>query len=566
MDGVAQARPNALQALIEHLLSVEMFDQLELSRAEAIARLQGDRIDRVLNQLGLVSDDALCVAWSVVTGLPVVSETDYPSQAVMLDQLGAGFLLHAGAVPLAFDGERIDVAITDPLDAFTPSAIAAKTGLQTRLKIARAQDLRRAIDRLYVVEKAEDEAGQEAVHDSLSGDLDRLRDLASDAPVIKLVQAVLERGIASGASDIHITVTRKGARVRLRVDGVLKDWPDGIPLRLYDGVVSRIKILGGLDIAERRLPQDGSARVVANGREVDLRIATMPHLSGEGVVVRILDRSALSKDLTDLGVSARFIDDLKAALAKPSGIVLMTGPTGSGKTTTLYAALRAIGRSDRNIITIEDPVEYQLPSVTQIQVEGKIGFTFATALRAALRQDPDVILVGEIRDVETAEIAVRAALTGHLVLASIHTNSSAAALPRLTEMGIESYLLASTVRAVMAQRLVRTNCPHCVKNFPLDLERLRILGMDVPQGLVSSARGSGCPSCEGTGYKGRTAVTEFMSVSRDMERLIAEGATARKLEARAQQDGMRTLAQSGLDLLCSGRTTLDELERVIGGG
>ncbi len=551
--------------MIEHLLNVAVLDQLELSRAEAIARLQGDRIDRVLNQLGLVSDDALCAAWSIVTGLPVASETDYPSQAVMLDQLGAGFLLHAGAVPLAFDGEGVDVAITDPLDLFTPSAIAAKTGLQTRLKIARAQDLQRAIDRLYAVEKAEEEAGQEAVHDSLSGDLDRLRDLASDAPVIKLVQAVLERGIASGASDIHITVTRKGARVRLRIDGVLKDWPDGIPLRLYDGVVSRIKILGGLDIAERRLPQDGSARVVANGREVDLRIATMPHLSGEGVVVRILDRSALSQDLTDLGVSIAFIDDLKAALAKPSGIVLMTGPTGSGKTTTLYAALRAIGRSDRNIITIEDPVEYQLPSVTQIQVDGKIGFTFATALRAALRQDPDVILVGEIRDVETAGIAVRAALTGHLVLASIHTNSSAAALPRLTEMGIEPYLLASTVRAVMAQRLVRINCPHCVKAFPLDFDRLHILGMDVPQGPVSSARGSGCPACEGTGYKGRTAVTEFMSISRDMEKLIAEGATARKLEARAQQDGMRTLAQSGLDLLCSGRTTLDELERVIGG-
>ena len=566
MDGLVPSRPDRLRRFIEHLLSAAVFDQLELSRAEAIARLQGDRIDRVLNQLGLVSDDALCAAWSTVTGLPMASETDYPSQAVMADQLGAGFLLHAGAVPLSFDGEGIDVAITDPLDAFTPSAIAAKTGLRTRLKIARTQELQRALDRLYAVEGSEGAAGQETVHDSLNGDLDRLRDLASDAPVIKLVQAVLERGISSGASDIHITVTRKGARVRLRTDGVLKEWPDGIPLRLYDGVVSRIKILGGLDIAERRLPQDGSARVVANGREVDLRIATMPHLSGEGVVVRILDRSALSQDLTDLGVSASFIDDLKAALAKPSGIILMTGPTGSGKTTTLYAALRAIGRSDRNIITIEDPVEYQLPSVTQIQVDAKIGFTFATALRAALRQDPDVILIGEIRDIETAEIAVRAALTGHLVLASIHTNSSAAALPRLTDMGIEPYLLASTVRAVMAQRLVRTNCPHCLQDAPLDLNRLRLLDTEVPRGPVSSARGAGCTSCEGTGFKGRTAVTEFMSISRDMERLIAERASARQLEARAQQDGMRTLAQSGLELLCSGRTTLGELERVIGGG
>jgi general secretion pathway protein E len=547
-------------------LSSGILDRPELARAEAIAKVQRERIDRVLNQIGLVSDDALCAAWSEVTNLPVVAEADYPQRPVLAEQLGAGFLLHAGAVPLSSDSDGVDLAIADPLDAFTPAAIAAKTGLRTRLKIGRSQDLRRALDRLYVVKDAASEIGPETVHDSLTSDLDRLRDLASDAPVIKLVQGVLERGISSRASDIHITVNRKGARVRLRTDGVLKEWPDSIPLGLYDGVVSRIKILGGLDIAERRLPQDGSARVVANGCEVDLRIATMPHLSGEGVVVRILDRSALSRDLTDLGVSAGFIDDLKAALAKPSGIVLMTGPTGSGKTTTLYAALRAIGRSDRNIITIEDPVEYQLPSVTQIQVDAKIGFTFAAALRAALRQDPDVILIGEIRDVETAEIAVRAALTGHLVLASIHTNSSAAALPRLTDMGIEPYLLASTVRAVMAQRLVRTNCPHCAQRSALDLDRLRLLGMDAPQGPILSTRGSGCPSCEGTGYKGRTAVTEFMGVSRDLEKLIAEGATARQLEVRAQQDGMRTLAQSGLDLLCSGRTTLDELERVIGGG
>ncbi|WP_245524155.1 GspE/PulE family protein [Methylobacterium nonmethylotrophicum] len=553
----------SLSQFIDRLLSWDVIDQRALERAERVARSEGRRLDRVLNDLGLLTDDEFARAWASVTGWPVADETAYPCDPVLADVLPPAFLRSAEVVPLGVEGEVLTLAALDPLDPFSAPAIALKTGLTVRRLIARPRDIGQALSAISAprpAARAEVALGGE-VH---SQDIDRLRDLASDAPVIRLVQDLLARAVERRASDIHLTVSRRGARARLRVDGLLHDVP-APPLELYEAVVSRIKIMSGLDIAERRLPQDGSARAVVAGREVDLRTATMPHVAGEGVVLRILDRAALTFGLEELGVSAAFMADLKTALAQPNGLVLMTGPTGSGKTTTLYAALRAIVRADRNIVTIEDPVEYQLDErITQIEVNARIGLDFPRTLRAVLRQDPDVILIGEIRDGETAAIAARAAMTGHLVLASVHTSTAAAAIPRLIDMGVEPYLLASTVRAVMAQRLLRRTCAPCRGTLaPLPPDRLAALGLP-RETRAMGAVGRGCELCGGSGYSGRIAVTEFLPVCEAVRGEIAKGGDALRLQEVARGRGMRTLVENAVDLLGAGQSSLSEIERVLG--
>ena len=540
---IAPGRPT-LKSFLDYVVGTGLVDERGLERAGRVARAEGRPLDRVLNQLGLLDDDAFARSWAEVTGLPTASEADYPVNPVALD-VSTAFLQSAEVVPLKVVDSTLDLAILDPQDVFAVEAISAKTGFHVRLSVGRPKDVASALDRLRSGPQTIDLSHKE--HETLSSDVALVRDGVSDAPVIRFVQDLLGHAVERRASDIHLTISREGARIRLRIDGQLTEIPSP-PVDLYEAAISRIKIMSGLDIAERRLPQDGSARAVVRGKEVDFRVATMPHMTGEGVVLRILDRSALSWDLEELGVAKSFVASLRTALSEPNGLVLMTGPTGSGKTTTLYAALRSIVREDRNIVTIEDPVEYQLDNrITQIEINARIGFDFPRALRAVLRQDPDVILIGEIRDAETASIAARAALTGHLVLASVHTNTAMAAIPRLIDMGIEPYILAATLRAVMGQRLLRRGCRACS-----------------PQPIGHSSGAPACEQCKGSGYSGRIAVTEFFDIDDAFRSELTKTHDLEGLKAIAARRGMRTFMDNALDLIETGLTTRTEVERVLG--
>ena len=535
-----------------------------LERARPAAASEGMRLDRVLNRLGLVADDALIAARSAVAGLAVVAAAELPAEPPPVEGLAPAFLKTARCLPIAVAGGRLVLAVEDPLDRFTPAAVAARTGLMVEVRVARPADLEAALQRLAVVETAEGAAGAAAPGNAaaLRDDLDRLRDLASDAPVVRFVNAVIERAVELGASDIHLSATAAGSRLRLRVDGILRDL-EPPPPDLHAAVISRVKIMSGLDIAERRLPQDGRIRVGARGRELDLRVATMPHAHGEGVVLRLLDRAAVPLVFAPLGLSPHVVAALEAALAVPHGLVVVTGPTGSGKTTTLYAALRRLTGPERNIVTVEDPVEFHLEGINQIQVSRRIGLDFAHALRAVLRQDPDVIMVGEIRDRETASVATQAALTGHLVLATVHTNTAAGALPRLVDMGVEPFLLASTVQGAMAQRLVRRLCPDCRRPSAF---AATLLGEAAAAGEAVAYEAVGCERCNGTGYRGRVAIAEFLPMTDGLRARLMAGADEASIAALARAEGMVDLRSDGLAKARAGATSLSEVFRVAGAG
>ncbi|NIX78431.1 GspE/PulE family protein [Microvirga terricola] len=553
----------AVETVIRILIDDEVLTTQALARGRRAAEQSLERLDLVLNKLGLVSDHALAAAWSAVTGLPIAEPTAYPPHVLLGETLEPGFLAHARALPLKVDGDRLELAVVDAVDHFTPAAIAAKTGLSVSCKLARPGEFSAAFERLYgAVGSADSDEISLGADAALTHDVERLRDLASDAPVVRMVNGLIDRAIEVGASDLHISAARAGLRVRYRIDGILRD-VEPPPGQFHAAVISRLKIMAGLDIAERRLPQDGRIRIAWRGREIDLRIATMPHLNGEGAVLRVLDRSAVSLDFEALGFSASLIASFHRILSEPHGIFLVTGPTGSGKTTTLYAALQAIASPERNIVTVEDPTEYQLEGVNQIQVNRKIGLDFASALRAVLRQDPDVIMVGEIRDRETAIVANQAALTGHLVLATVHTNTAVAALPRLVDMGVEPYLLASTIKGSMAQRLVRRLCPHCRRSarpepWHQGLWRGRSTSLQTCHYAV------GCERCQGTGYIGRIAIAESMPMTDAIKGKLLEKADERELAATAQSAGMMSMVEDGLSKVAAGLTSVDELLRAVG--
>lgn len=527
-----------LDDVIRELQAKEHVTAQALERAGRAAETSGIRLDRVLLQLGIVAEDTLTEVWAQVSGLPMAAGEDVPAEPILDGILTEGFLRYARCLPLVADDNRLKLAIEDPLDRFTANAVALKTQREVSLALIRPSDLDAAFKRLFDQPQVSPDI-LPLSDDALGSDIERLRDLASDAPVIRMVSDMLDRAIEMKASDIHLTATRDGSRLRYRVDGVLQERP-APPASLHAALVSRLKIMASLDIAERRLPQDGRIRIAWRGRDIDLRIATMPHAHGEGVVLRILDRSAIALDFDALGLSGSTVEALHSALAYPHGMILVTGPTGSGKTTTLYAALRTLDRTRLNIITVEDPIEHHLDGINQIQVARKIGLDFAQALRSILRQDPDVILIGEIRDRETAAIAVQAALTGHLVLATLHTNTAAAAIPRLIDMGVEPYLVASTVRGIMAQRLVRRLCLACVSS----------------DGTV------GCAQCSNSGYMGRLAISEFMTMTDGIRGALRLDAGEASILAAAQTDGFVVLKKDGLDRMQQGLTTHQEVLRV----
>ena len=545
--------------MFEMLIAAGVCDTAALDRARAVARETGISCAQALVQLGLVSERILAESWAAMLDVSITIADHYPSEPILPDRLRPRFLRAARVVPLAVEtgegGERLAIAMADPLDRFVPDAIRLATGLETRIEVAVPIELEAALDRLYPEAETAPEAAEHAAGED---DAERLKDMASEAPVIRLVNQIIAKAVETAASDIHIEPFEDRVRIRYRYDGELQD-AGTQPARLAPAIISRLKILARLDIAERRLPQDGRIRIAVRGQDVVFRIATAPGLHGEIIVLRVLDRSAVSFDYTAQGHDTQVIERLKTALAAPNGIMLVTGPTGSGKTTTLYTALLSLNAEETKIITVEDPIEYQLPGVNQIQVRPQIGLGFATLLRSIVRLDPNVIMVGEIRDLETAEIAARAALTGHLVLSTLHTNSAAAAITRLRDMGLEDYLLSAVLRGVLAQRLVRRLCDGCKTFAPAPQQLAKRYGFTGTD--IWHARG--CPACRNTGYRGRQAIAEFLLPDAEIERLIVTGADQASIERAAVAGGMKTMLQTGMEAVARGETTLEEILRAV---
>ena len=536
----------------------------DLSSALSLQKNSLDRIGKILIDLGFVSERDVLSVLSEQIEVPLF-EGEYSAVPVEADRLGFRFLRASSALPVHLEEGVLSVVMMDPLDSETRSAIRLRTGHDLKVFMAPESEIADQLDRLYGADQEDDSRLIETLGEGLAeDDVDQLRDLASEVPVIRMVNLIISRAVESRASDIHIEPFEKELQLRYRVDGVLHN-VDAPPNKIRGAIISRIKLMAKLNIAERRLPQDGRIKLKVLGKEIDLRVSTLPTMYGESVVMRILDKS--STDLIDLR-RLGFPEDLYAKIcemtSKPHGIVLVTGPTGSGKTTTLYGALKRINIPDRKIITIEDPVEYQMDGINQIQVNSQIGLTFSTGLRHIVRQDPDVIMIGEIRDLETAEIAIRSALTGHLVFSTLHTNDAPSAVTRLIDMGVEDYLLASSLIGILAQRLVRSNCSHCRRPESMLVDTARSLGFPAEghDGFIEIQRGSGCEQCGHTGYESRLGIFELIDVDDALRETITSNPDANVLTAQAIRSGMRTLKQDGWNKVVAGITTPDEVLRV----
>jgi general secretion pathway protein E len=538
-------------------------DPRALERGRRGAADSGQRLDAVLLQLGLVSERQLAEAASTLLGAPVVTPDAYPA---VLPACVAGisprFLRDARVVPLSDVGGTLALAMVDPLDTFTPAALSAAVGRRVTVAAAVPVELEAALNRLLPEQTADPATGED--DSPLEQDAERLKDLASEAPVIRLVNQIIGRAVEIGASDIHIEPFEDVLRVRYRLDGELQE-AESPPQRLAAAITSRIKIMAKLDIAERRLPQDGRIQLAVRGQDVDFRVSTVATMYGESVVLRILDRNAVTFEWRHLGLAPAVVQRLTRSLDRKDGIVLVTGPTGSGKTTTLYTALLTLNSINRKIVTIEDPVEYHLRGINQIQVQPLIKLTFDRLLQWIVRQDPNVIMVGEIRNLETALTAVQAALTGHLVLSTLHTNSAAASITQLRHMGVDDYQIAAVLRGVMAQRLVRRLCLACRQPGPAAPELVRrfALDRDNPGQPVTLFHPVGCPACRGTGYWGRLAIAEFLEPDDTIRRLIFSRAADTDIERSAIAGGMVQMFRAGIDAALAGETTIEEVGRAV---
>jgi general secretion pathway protein E len=510
---------------LDHLVARGRLSGIALERLRRVLEETSDQLAAVLLKLGLLSEDDLLGACVEFSGLPCLAPEQLPGEPVAADGLTASFFRAREIVPLAVAGGQTKIAVWDSLDEYAVRALEFASGSTITRVVTTRSAILSALDALYPTQEisASSTATSGAHEDE---EIDRLKDLASEAPVIRLVQRVINAAIAAKASDIHLEPSSEALHIRFRTDGLLRQ-VERQSKDIGASAISRIKVMAGLNIAERRLPQDGRIRVTVQGKEIDLRVATSPTLHGESVVLRSLDRDDLALDFNALGFDAGLQALLRAAISRPHGIILVTGPTGSGKTTTLYSALKEINTPDKKILTVEDPVEYVLDGVNQVPLKTQIGLTFANALRAFLRQDPDVLMVGEIRDRETAEIAIQASLTGHLLLSTLHTNSAAAAITRLLDMGIDDYLLTSTLHLALGQRLVRKLCAHCkVPYVPSDSES--------PMWY----RAGGCVKCQGSGYKGRTTIIEALRMSDAIRSKVLSHADSSIIERAAVDEGL----------------------------
>jgi len=554
------------QTLEQILLEDGRVSADDLRKIKRLQQERGEPIERLLLDLGFISEEDLQPLLARYHGVGVVQRRDFPAEPVPLGSLNLKYLKHAKVIPLAQTNGTLTVAMADPADFYTIQSLQVATGLQIEPRLARERDILEGLETAYGNGKpadaadGADEGGELEFLSDDEEDVNHLRDLASEAPVIRFVNLLIGRAVEQRASDIHIEPYEKELKVRYRIDGVLHD-VEAPARRLQAAIVSRIKIMAKLNIAERRLPQDGRIKLRLMGKEIDLRVSTLPTLYGESVVLRILDRSSIVVTLNSLGFPADTLEQFDKVIQKPYGMILVTGPTGSGKTTTLYGALDKINSPDKKIITIEDPVEYQLFGVNQIHVKPQIGLTFANGLRSIVRQDPDVIMVGEIRDFETAEIAIQAALTGHLVFSTLHTNDAAGAVSRLLEMGVEDYLLASSLLGVLAQRLVRKICKKCGEPADIGLEAVRQISGGNDGGLAP-IEGRGCEDCGNTGYRGRSGIFEYLPVTDQIRQLILKRSSADIIREAAVRQGMRTLREDGWRAVREGITTVAEVVRV----
>jgi general secretion pathway protein E len=546
---------------LSFLVATGQLDAAAAARVSNATASAGQSVDVALLELGLLPEHELANAPASYLGTKVAEPQHYPEVPVLQEALPKSFLRSNSLIPLAMEEGKLIVAAGSPLNGEPVEALAYYLGHPVEAWVARRTEWESAYRRIYegVDGQTAASSSPEDLEEVQDSDVERLKDIAREAPVIRFFNRLINDAVERRASDIHLEPLADKVLIRLRIDGVLAVF-QSIDKTLHAGVTSRIKILAKLNIAERRLPQDGRIALAVRGRDVDFRVSTVPSLHGESVVLRILDRQELRLDFASLGYDADAVASLSRSIHQPNGIVLVSGPTGSGKTTTLYAAICELRSKQRKILTIEDPVEYHLEGVMQTQVKPQIGLDFATGLRAFLRQDPDVIMVGEIRDGETARTAVQASLTGHLVLSTVHTNDAAATVARLIDMGVADYLLVSALRAVIAQRLVRRLCQKC-KVARKDSETLLAkLGVDPGRGMLHDA--SGCSACNGEGYRGRTTIYEILRISDAIRELVLAGSSDRKIAQAAREAGMKTLLDTGLEKSLAGETSLEEILRV----
>lgn len=560
-----------IYAFGQRLVATGLLDETALKRATSAQNQTSERFDFVLTRLGLLSEEDLVQSLADHIEWPRYRHEMLPtSTPIGADILPIQFMRINSLIPLFVDDHTLKLAVADPFNSDTLAAISYKVDRNVNCTLASSQEIQRAFEILYPeveqdLPSSDDVSKNGAVSES---DLQRLRDLATEAPVVQLINQTLAKAIDSGASDIHIECWEDRLVIRHRNDGVLTIVQE-VPLTMQPAIITRIKILAYLNIAEQRLPQDGRIKHNIRGREIDLRVSTVPTINGETIVLRILDRGRILLEFDAIGLQGQQFADYHSLLTEPNGIILATGPTGSGKTTTLYTSLQALNREDRKILTIEDPIEYQLKGVNQIQVKPDINLTFAVALRSILRQDPDIIMIGEIRDHETAQIAVQAALTGHLVLATLHTNDAASSITRLRDMGVESYLLASTIIGVVAQRLVRKLCTYCREpQSAADFTR-RLANIDdsFKENEQTSVIGNphiakGCNECRNTGYAGRTMILELLKMNDAMRQLVSSDCSANDIERAAISSGMETIKRQGIQKVLNGETTIEEVLRV----
>jgi general secretion pathway protein E len=552
--------------VVAHLHASGKLSPGDLARARRLADEAGDPLLPMLVRLGLISERDMAQAMSDVLELPLADASTFPSEPLREDLFSLRFLKDAKVLPLSEDRDSIQVAFAHPIDRFAVEAMQMAAGRPVKALVGLPSEIELALERLYEKVEEAPESAEGALGEFDEEDIEHLKDLASEAPVIRMVNQLIQKALESRASDIHIEPFADQLKVRYRVDGILKE-VDAPPVRSTAAVISRVKIMAKLNIAERRLPQDGRIPIRIQGRELDLRVSTVPTMFGESVVMRLLDKESVRFDLDALGFDGSPRERLRLILEKPYGILLVTGPTGSGKSTTLYTALSRMNTEERKIITVEDPVEYQLAGINQIQVKSAIGMTFASALRAIVRQDPDVIMVGEMRDLETARIAVQSALTGHVVLSTLHTNDAASGVTRLLEMGVEDYLLTSTINGILAQRLVRKLCPHCRESYPAIPElAVRFAAIGAAPEDVELHRAVGCDACNGTGYRGRLVITEVLLMTDQIRKAVLNHATATEIRRIAVAEGMETMYLDGLRKALDGRTTIEEVLRVAEAG
>lgn len=547
----------------EILIELGFLKEEELREALEEQKTKGGKIGSILKKKGFITESQLKRALSLQANLKFLERIDVDKiDRELISRVPISFARKFSIIPLWEEKGKIILATSEPFETDAVDYLSTIFSKPVKVVLTGEDEIIRITNIVYGQEISSKEDVVEELSNGESMEIEEPRDLletTDEAPVIKFVNSLFFRAVKENSSDIHIEVFESDFSVRFRVDGVLHE-VYRLPKRLHSSITSRVKVMAGMDIAEKRLPQDGRIRLKLAGKDIDIRVSTIPTTFGERVVMRLLDRSSVLMGLEDIGLSGERLNILKKLIRKPHGIVLVTGPTGSGKTTTLYACLSKINTEDKNIITIEDPVEYQLKGIGQIHVNPKIGLTFASGLRAILRQDPDVIMVGEIRDHETAEIAIHASLTGHLVLSTLHTNDAPGAITRLIDMGIEPFLVASSLVAVIAQRLVRVICPHCKKEYTPEKWELKEIG--IGEEGVKLYKGTGCDFCFKTGYKGRTGIFELLLVDDDIRNLITKGVDSSTIKKKAVEKGMLTLRDDGARKVLSGITTVEEVLRV----